>query len=131
MATSRKRPPAKRATSTGRAESSARGSSLYVVRETDTIQAAMLAIENNDHRSVIVVNPHGIVVGTVSDGDIRKSMLDGRLLTTPVHRVMNPDFVALTLAQRDRAPGLFAERHIFLIPLIDDHGKLLDVLTAY
>jgi len=105
--------------------------SKLVVSDTDTIQAAMMAIENNDHRSVVVVNAHGVAVGTVSDGDIRKSLLDGRLLATPVHRVMNMDFIALTDSERSRAPGIFQEKHIFLIPLIDERGKLLDVLTAY
>lgn len=102
-----------------------------VVRDTATIQAAMLSIDTNTHRTVIVVNDADVVVGTLSDGDIRKALLDGRLFTTPVHRVMNPDFIALTLQERDRAAAIFDEHHIFLIPVIDEHGKLLDILTAY
>lgn len=105
--------------------------SKFVVNETDTIQAAMLAIDRNCYRSVIVVNDESVVVGTLSDGDVRKSLLDGRLLSTPVHRVMNSDFIALTSSDRARAPAIFAEHHVFLIPVIDKHGKLLDILTAY
>ncbi len=105
--------------------------SPLVVRDTATIQAAMLSIDTNTHRTVIVVNDRNVVVGTLSDGDIRKALLDGRLLTTPVHRVMNPDFIALTVKDRARAKAIFDEHHIFLIPVIDEDGMLLEILAAY
>ena len=80
---------------------------------------------------MIVVNEHDIVVGTLSDGDVRKSMLEHRLLSTPVHRVMNAHFIALTPSEEGKAKGIFAEHHVFLIPIIDQNGQLLDVLAAY
>lgn len=107
-----------------------RGSPL-VVRDTATIQAAMVSIDLNTHRSVVVVNDRNVVVGMLSDGDIRKAVLDGRLLSTPVHRVMNPDFIALTPQARDRARAIFDEHHIILIPVIDETGMLLEILSEY
>lgn len=130
MATSRKRLPAKRTASTGRAGSPGQRSSLYVVRDADTLQAAMLAIDKNLHRSVVVINGAGVVVGMLSDGDVRKSLLDGRLFSTPVHRVMNSDFIALAPGEQEKARAIFAEGHVFVIPVIDERGKLLDVLTT-
>ncbi len=103
----------------------------YVVRDTDTVKSAMATIEDNLHRSVVVVNESDVVVGMLSDGDIRKAILDGRLLTTPVHRVMNADFTALRPSETGRAQQIFTTTHIFLIPVIDEHGRLLDILTAY
>ena len=105
--------------------------SPLVVRDTATLQTAMLSIDMNTHRTVIVVNDRNVVVGTLSDGDIRKALLDGRLFTTPVHRVMNPDFISLTAKERDRAKAIFDEHHIFLIPVIDEGGVLLEILAAY
>lgn len=105
--------------------------SKLTVRDTDTLEEAMVAIEINGYRSVIVVNENEVVVGTLSDGDARKSMLDHRLLSTPVHRVMNSNFIALTLDEREKAKATFEASHVFLLPLIDEHGKLIDVLTAY
>jgi mannose-1-phosphate guanylyltransferase/mannose-6-phosphate isomerase len=104
--------------------------STFVICDTDTLQAAMVAIDTNLHRSVVVVNDKNVVVGTLSDGDIRKALLDGRLLATPVHRVMNIDFTALTRSEINRARGILAEGHILLIPVIDEHGKLLEVVSA-
>jgi len=105
--------------------------SKLVIRDTDTLEEAMVAIDNNFYRSVIVLNENDVVVGTLSDGDARKSMLDHRLLSTPVHRVMNTNFIALTVAEREKAKAIFQKTHYFLIPVIDEHGRLVDVLTAY
>ncbi len=103
----------------------------YLVHKHDTVEAAMLMIEENRHRSVIVIDEQGVVVGTLSDGDIRKVMLDRRLLTIPVHQAMNPNCICLKLAEEYRAKEIFAREHIFLIPIVDDKGHLLKVLTAY
>ncbi len=103
----------------------------YVVRQHETLEAAMLLIEENRHRSVVVIDGHGVVVGTLSDGDTRKAILDRRLLTTPVEAVMNTNFVSLPPERRDEARGFFERDHLFLVPIVDGDGKLVDVETAY
>ncbi len=127
----RSRTAAPKRTPSSKGKQGAKEISKLVVNDTDTIQAAMLAIDQNLYRSVIVVNEANVVVGALSDGDIRRSMLEGRLMMTPVHRVMNSDFIALTASEQGRARSIFDETHVFLIPVIDEHGKLLDILTAY
>ena len=104
---------------------------LYTVGQHDTIETAMALIEQNNHRSVVVVETRGVVVGTLSDGDIRKAVLDHRLLSTPVHQVMNTNFIAVTLKEAARAKEIFEQRHIFLVPLIDEQGRLVKILKAY
>jgi CBS domain-containing protein len=104
--------------------------SRYVVQTYDTIEAAMLLIDANEHRSVVVLDGE-IAVGTLSDGDIRKAILDRRLLTTPVERVMHTNFVSLRPDERERARELLRGEDFFLIPIVDDDGRLVDVETAY
>lgn len=102
----------------------------FVVLETDTLQTALLAIDNNLRRSVVITNAHNVVVGVLSDGDARKSLLDGRLLSTPVHRIMNTDFVSVGLKELAKARKLLTQGHIFVIPVVDSHGTLVKVLTS-
>ena len=52
----------------------------YIVGSDSTIEEAWSIIENNQHRSVIVIENEK-VVGTLSDGDLRKAMLSRRLLS--------------------------------------------------
>lgn len=106
--------------------------SLYTIEQHETIETAMALIEQNKHRSVIVQDRRGVVVGTLSDGDIRKALLDHRLLSTPVHQVMNPNFIAVTAEEKDRATAIFEREHqISLIPLVNRQGRLVRVLRAY
>lgn len=103
----------------------------FVVRQHDSLETAMLVIEENRHRSVVVLDDDDVVVGTLSDGDARKAILDRRLLTTPVEHVMNTNFVALGPDERERAREYFEREHLFLVPIVDGNGKLLEIQTAY
>jgi CBS domain-containing protein len=103
----------------------------FVIAADATIETALAAIEANMHRSVIVVDAGGTVVGTLSDGDIRKALLNHRLLSTPVQEVMNLNFVWLPPEEASRAPELFQRHRIFLIPVLGPRNKLVDVLRTY
>ena len=103
----------------------------YTVVADTTIEEALAAIEANEHRSVVVVEADGRVVGTLSDGDIRKALLNRRLLSTPVREVMNLNFVWLAPDEAGKAPDLFQRHRIFIIPVLGPGNKLLDVLRGY
>lgn len=99
----------------------------YVVDADSTIEEAWGQIEVNKHRSVIVAE-EGKVVGTLSDGDLRKAMLARRLLSTPVHEVMNVNFTSLTEEQKSKSQEIFKKKDIFLIPVVGKDMQLLDIL---
>ena len=103
----------------------------YVVESSASLRDALALIEENRHRSLVVVSERGAVVGTLSDGDARKAMLKGRLLVTPVSDVMNTNFIALRDGERAKAKDIFQKTHIFLIPVIDEKATLVDVIEAY
>jgi len=100
----------------------------YIVSSNSTIEEAWSIIEDNKHRSVIVV-ANEKVVGTLSDGDIRKAMLAKRLLSTPVREVMNLNFTSVTEDRIADAEQLFREKNIFLIPVVDKDMKLIDIIV--
>lgn len=104
----------------------------YVIREDASLREAMLLIEENRHRSLVVVNNTQRVVGTISDGDIRKAMLAERLLDSKVVDVMNTHYLFLhEKDEDDRARALFDREHIFLVPVVDNDGKLVALELAY
>jgi D-glycero-alpha-D-manno-heptose-7-phosphate kinase len=99
----------------------------YIAAHTDTIEEAWTKIETNRHRSVIILDGNK-VVGTLSDGDIRKAILAKRLLSTPVAEIMNLNFVSLKAEERKIAIKKFKEKDIFLIPMVDDALNLIDII---
>ncbi len=99
----------------------------YIVDADSTIEDAWTKIESNRHRSVIVVKGNKIV-GTLSDGDLRKAMLSKRLLSTPVRDIMNINFVSVKEDERDRAEEILKSHDIFLIPIVDEDLNLRDII---
>ncbi len=103
----------------------------YTANENLSLRDAMMLIENNQHRSLVVLNEKYVVVGTVSDGDIRKAILNGRLLITKIKDIMNLNFIFLKEFDKTKAKKIFDETHIFLIPILDENGKLVDIIESY
>jgi CBS domain-containing protein len=103
--------------------------SKFTIGPGASIEDAMRKIENNDHGTLIVLGERGQVVGTLTDGDVRKSLLDHRLLMIPVAEVMNTHFMSVNIGENDRAVSLFEQHfHLRLLPVVDRDGMLFDIL---
>jgi len=100
----------------------------YIASPDDPIEDAWTKFESNRHRSVIVVD-EGKLVGTLSDGDIRKAILKHRLLSTPIKEVMNLNFICIIEAQRGEAQELLRKHDIHLLPVVDENLVLLDIVV--
>ncbi|HXR12702.1 MAG TPA: CBS domain-containing protein, partial [Gaiellaceae bacterium] len=60
----------------------------YTIPHSATVRQAMEKIEANKHRVVVVVDEEDRVVGTVSDGDLRRAFLHDVMPISPVSRIM-------------------------------------------
>jgi CBS domain-containing protein len=103
---------------------------IYTVRRTDPIETALAVIEANHQRCVIVVDGNHRVVGTLSDGDVRRALLDHRLLSSPVETVMNLNFIALAPGEEAQAREIYALHRIHVVPVVDAQNTLLDVIVV-
>jgi CBS domain-containing protein len=103
---------------------------LYTVTPTDSIRTAMEKIERNKHRVVIVVDD-GTVLGTVSDGDIRRAFLHDVLPLAPVTQIMQlKPHVTQETDPAARARILNAEK-VTVLPVVTADNHLIDVELAY
>ncbi len=85
------------------------------------LMAAVRAIESSRRRIAIVVGPDGRLLGTLTDGDIRRCLLDGGTLETPVARAMNSQPVTAKLDSADSLLlDLMRRGNILAIPQVDD-----------
>ncbi|KJU81341.1 nucleotidyltransferase [Candidatus Magnetobacterium bavaricum] len=100
----------------------------YIINIDSTIEEAWSVIEKNEHRSVIVVNGE-TVVGTLSDGDLRKAMLAKRLLSTPIKHVMNVNFKSISRDEIEHAQSIIKKYDIFLLPVVDEEMLILDLIV--
>lgn len=104
--------------------------SLYVVDATDTVRTAMERIEANKHRVVVVVD-QGKVVGTVSDGDIRRAFLHDMLPVAPVTRIMQVNPQVTTESDPAKRAELLRTLQVTLLPVVTAENELVGVALAY
>jgi dTDP-glucose pyrophosphorylase len=102
--------------------------SQNTVRDTAPITEAARALELAERKLVLVVDEAGRLVGTVSDGDIRRGLLRMIPITAPVTKVMNAAFVALRPGQ-DVRPVVqeMASKLIRHLPVVDEEGRVVDL----
>ncbi len=67
-----------------------------LIKANSTIREALEIINNEALRVVLVINEHHELLGVVTDGDIRRGILDNLSLAAPVTEVMNTSPVTAT-----------------------------------
>jgi mannose-1-phosphate guanylyltransferase/mannose-6-phosphate isomerase len=104
--------------------------SLYTVAHTDSIRTAMEKIERNKHRVVVVLDEDK-VVGTVSDGDLRRAFLHDVMPISPVSRIMQLNPHVTTETDLKRRAEIIRSEHVTVLPIVTDDNRLIDVELAY
>lgn len=69
--------------------------STLIVYESLSISDALIRINSNEHQALIVISTDKKIIGTITDGDIRRSLINKVPLTDSVTEVMNKDFLYL------------------------------------
>ena len=103
---------------------------LYTIQVTDTIRTAMEKITANKHRAVVVLNGRK-VVGTVSDGDVRRALLKEILPMAPAEEIMNLNCRTTTEMDPVRQREVLRREQVTLLPVINNQNELVDVALAF
>jgi len=100
----------------------------YCISESETVINAIERIEQNDMRSVFVIQEDGRVIGVVSQGDILRAIIMGSNLYIQVNKIMTTSFTYLRKKDIKQAIKLFKTHYFSLIPVLTDDFKLKDVI---
>lgn len=93
---------------------------------------AIRAIEATSRRTAVVVDRDRKLIGTLTDGDVRRALLAGADLDTKVSQAMNrnPTYAHVN----DPGSSLFdlmKSKNIVAIPLVDDSGYFVRLVHLY
>lgn len=88
-------------------------------------------ISEGSAQIALVVDEFNKLLGTVTDGDIRRGILDGYTLQDPVKNVMNPNPIKLidNGDDKERLISIMVKNGIHQIPIIDLMGKVVGLQT--
>jgi len=91
-----------------------------------SIREAIRIIDQEGLKIALVVDADNRLVGTVSDGDIRRGILKGCELGAHVLQIMNPNpSVASKNDGQEVILGLMRQKKVYQVPLVDDRGILV------
>ena len=93
---------------------------------------AVSVIERNRRRIAIVVDEDGRLLGTLTDGDIRRCLLSGGALDTPVSVAMNSKPLSAPVGSPDSyLLDIMKRGNILALPLVDEAGGFVKVLHLW
>lgn len=101
-----------------------------IISPTTSLGEAISRIDNSGLQIAIALDINGQLIGTLSDGDVRRAMLRGASLATPVAEVMN--CCPTTAHESTPVPELLAlmrRKVLHHIPLINDAQQMVDLAT--
>lgn len=102
---------------------------LVIIAETETIEEAFRRLNANMLGILFAQDTGGRIVGTVTDGDIRRRMLTGITIHDQVATCINRNFVsARSGGPREQILKLLDQR-VQVVPILDGEGRLVDVFS--
>ena len=94
-----------------------------------TILDAMQALDTTGQR-IMFLAPGGILEAALTDGDLRKYLLQGGSLTDSVFHAANHSPKSLPVEERFNARDVLARYSIDALPLLDRTGRIVDIVFA-
>ena len=102
--------------------------SEITINKNQSIREALKIIDKGAIKIAIVLDDNKIVIGTITDGDIRRGLLDKLTLDSTINSLY---FKTPTLANvNDSKESIIQkaiEKKLYQIPIVDEDGRLVDI----
>lgn len=102
----------------------------YKISSSSTILQALIALNEIGHalQTLFVVDENDKMVGTLTDGDIRRSLIAGNPVDAPVISVMHTEFQSIKEAEWDvRKLKSLRKLNILFVPILDEERHIVGV----
>ena len=100
----------------------------YCIGASSTIKEAMKVIDKNLTGGALVVNENNELVGTITDGDIRRAILKGCSINEGIENTYFKNFKFVTEQHsKKKAKEYMLNNKIRQVPVIDKDKKLIDL----
>lgn len=101
----------------------------FIIASNETICEALVKIDKNKKGFLIVVED-GQVVGTLTDGDIRRAFIAGTTIEKGVEGIFRKNFTSVSVEQSiSEVIEIFKNNAIKFLPVIDQRKQLKNIVT--
>jgi len=101
----------------------------YLISIESTIKDALKQLDKAASKTLFVVDPENVLLGSVSDGDIRRAILSGRDINKGISSIMNknPTYVSNNYVIRD-VKKVMLKNKFEAIPVLMGDKKIIKIL---
>ena len=101
--------------------------SCVTVIGSDSIRSSLETIRQNGKLGVFVIDSEGVLIGSLTDGDVRLEILKGLNIDIAVRSIMNPKPISVsTELGLNEISLLMREHSVLMLPRIDEVGVVVD-----
>jgi len=102
-----------------------------LIHETVSVKDALKRLDKTAKKVLLVVDNENKLLGTITDGDIRRYILSGKNLSHDIKEVYNknPIYIKKKDFSTEAVKKILIENKIELIPILDEDGKTIDFIT--
>ena len=101
-----------------------------IIQEDKKIQDVIKSLINSQLQICLIIDAKKKFIGTVTDGDIRRALLKGFNLNSPLKKIINRKcLVVRKNLKKKQIRELMLQNSINQIPIIDKSKKVIDLVT--
>ena len=96
----------------------------------DTLEKTIKVLQYGGKRIALVVDKNRKLLGTVTDGDIRRGLLNNATMQSPVKAFMNSSPYSASISDSSSfISSIMKNKDLLSIPLVDENGILIGLKT--
>lgn len=100
-----------------------------IVTESQTLLETMKIIDDSSMQFAVVVDGEQRLLGTVTDGDIRRGILRGEGLEVPITSIMNVNPISAKSGQKQyKYKQLMKSKMLKQLPIVNESNTIIDIL---
>ncbi|WP_425639535.1 aminotransferase class I/II-fold pyridoxal phosphate-dependent enzyme [Algoriphagus yeomjeoni] len=100
-----------------------------IIAENNSLRSALKSLDKVGTGVLFIVNNESKLVGIITDGDIRRSLLKDISLEEEISVIMNRNFISLPVGASNQAILESLNDKIKIVPLLNNEGTIVDYAT--
>ena len=102
----------------------------FFIKKNITIKKALETLNNIGRKCLIAVDSNNKLVGTLSDGDLRKAIIKGKNLNFKIEKIINrtPLFLEENKFDQKKLQSIFSKYIIDLVPVVNSNKKVTNII---
>lgn len=103
-----------------------------LIQSDKSIKEAMQQLDKTGEKILFVVTEGNVLLGTLTDGDVRRGLLDGANFADSVKHLMRGQFISLDNGESElkkRAENLIIQNRIEHVPVLNRNKEIVDVVS--